>query len=72
MSAMPDFIFNFNTFMGLKINAFGVIKVKTLFTFITRTSWISGAAEVNSEVVPRLKTNFIVYRNTVESFMLLS
>ena len=27
---MPNFIFNFNTFMGLKIYAFGVIKEKTL------------------------------------------
>ena len=31
ITGMPNFIFNFNTFMGLKINAFEVIKEKTYF-----------------------------------------
>ena len=31
MSIMTNFIFNFNTFMGLKNNAFRVIKEKTHF-----------------------------------------
>ena len=31
LSGMPNFIFNFNTYMGLKINAFWVIKEKPCF-----------------------------------------
>ena len=31
ISGMPNVIFNFNTFMGLKINEFRVIKEKTCF-----------------------------------------
>ena len=31
ISKMTNFIFNFNMFMGLKINAFRVIKEKTCF-----------------------------------------
>ena len=31
LTGKPNFIFNFNTFMGLKINAFEVIKEKPYF-----------------------------------------
>ena len=31
LTGKPNFIFNFNTFIGIKINAFEVIKEKTYF-----------------------------------------
>ena len=69
MSAIPNFIFNFNIFMGLKIKAFRVIKEKTHF-------WADildfGAAILEFCVANVIFEKSGVWRVYVPNFMLVS